>query len=286
MRYRCIGCSKFYEPGTETTWPHDPQGQYCAECVKLLRIVPEHYWQAFDVAIQRMFGENREPMSDREQAIEDVAAELGCDADILSYQMDIGPEVYVYAVSQRERVVQLERDNAAKTERVIVLERALREINAILEAAPELNMSNYSNDDVEVVNDAMIEATLASRAALNGTGESEYAPRSHTETAERASQRVSEWPEWKRNTLSFRGSKPSKAELKAELVALREVERTHAEQYKRQGVLLDEALRQVEALRESHEALVEAAKGASAFYTKAKRAAFEKAIAAAERLKK
>ena len=112
-------------------------------------------------------------MSDREQAIEDVVAELGCDADILSHQMDIGPEVYVYAVSQRERVVQLERDNAAKTERVIALERVLREINAILEAAPEFNMGNYSNDDVEVVNDAMIEATLASRAALNGTGESE-----------------------------------------------------------------------------------------------------------------
>ena len=55
-------------------------------------------------------------MSDREQAIKDVAAELGCDADILSHQMDMDPkficnngEYKVYAVSQRERVIALER---------------------------------------------------------------------------------------------------------------------------------------------------------------------------------
>ena len=58
MRYRCIGCSKFYESSASTTWPDDPQGQYCAECVKLLGIVSEHYWKAYDAAIQRMFGES------------------------------------------------------------------------------------------------------------------------------------------------------------------------------------------------------------------------------------
>ncbi len=53
--------------------------------------------------------------SDREQAINDVS-----DRATLA-------DVVAYAVFQRERVIELERDNAAKAERVLQLERALRE---------------------------------------------------------------------------------------------------------------------------------------------------------------
>lgn len=44
---------------------------------------------------------------------------------------------------------------------------ALATVNAILEAAPELNPSNYDHDQVCELNAAMVEACLFSRAALS-----------------------------------------------------------------------------------------------------------------------
>lgn len=46
------------------------------------------------------------------------------------------------------------------------MREALETVNAILEAAPELNPSNYDHDQVCELNTAMVEACLHSRAAL------------------------------------------------------------------------------------------------------------------------
>ena len=66
-------------------------------------------------------------MSDREQAIDDVAKHLRCEIDAVIEACKEDELAMEYAVSQRERVIQLERENRAKAERVIALERALRE---------------------------------------------------------------------------------------------------------------------------------------------------------------
>ncbi len=69
--------------------------------------------------------------SDREQAIKDVAGAMAWPSDTVSHYASLSTPHPIYslarfAVSQRERVIQLERENAAKAERVIALERALR----------------------------------------------------------------------------------------------------------------------------------------------------------------
>lgn len=50
--------------------------------------------------------------------------------------------------------------------RITKMTSLLKEIYAILESAPELNMSNYDHDQVSLLNDKMTEAYFATQEAL------------------------------------------------------------------------------------------------------------------------
>ena len=65
-------------------------------------------------------------MSDRERAIKHFAAATGRSAVWLENHQATWNQEVAYSISQCERVFRLERDNAAKAERVLQLERALR----------------------------------------------------------------------------------------------------------------------------------------------------------------
>ena len=119
-------------------------------------------------------------MSDREQATKDVAEALKINAGLILMAFDgsevpsdrsRGCDLLVYAVSQRERVIQLERDNQAKAERVIALERVLREIRDE-ETRNACGCEDHTSPDCCVQAKYHCAECIAG-AALNGTRESE-----------------------------------------------------------------------------------------------------------------